>query len=200
MLKLLPNEQKPFHDFKCGEIYCVTPTFYSVNCCMCGEKVSFEDFPKHFQEFHLTQESEDHERDSLEKGDTCFSFKEAINSPDDFDIKSEYDFGAEESDTDVSDYQQLEEEKPIEFLEVRLPKLDKRRTRSFIPEVNATDADIEDRILKGEITRLSLSKKNQTLDTSITSDKESPFEISENKPSKSISIKKVSLIFLPQKC
>lgn len=66
MLKLL----KPcdiYDNFKCGEIFCKTPTVYNVTCSLCGSKMHLEQFASHFQVQHLTLAEEELSVEELEK-------------------------------------------------------------------------------------------------------------------------------------
>uniref|UniRef100_A0A1B0AN22 C2H2-type domain-containing protein n=1 Tax=Glossina palpalis gambiensis TaxID=67801 RepID=A0A1B0AN22_9MUSC len=66
MLKLL----KPcdiYDNFKCGEIFCKTPTVYNVTCSLCGSKMHLEQFASHFQVQHLTLAEEELNVEELER-------------------------------------------------------------------------------------------------------------------------------------
>uniref|UniRef100_A0A1A9X557 C2H2-type domain-containing protein n=1 Tax=Glossina brevipalpis TaxID=37001 RepID=A0A1A9X557_9MUSC len=66
MLKLL----KPcdiYDNFKCGEIFCKTPTVYNVTCSLCGSKMHLEQFASHFQVQHLTLAEEELNLEELKR-------------------------------------------------------------------------------------------------------------------------------------
>ncbi|XP_023164250.2 zinc finger protein 681 [Drosophila hydei] len=60
MIKLQPDFDRTYFNFRCGEVLCVSPTSYDVCCTLCGQQVPYEGFPQHFQQKHLTEtETED---------------------------------------------------------------------------------------------------------------------------------------------
>ncbi|EDW27591.1 GL20620 [Drosophila persimilis] len=37
-----------YHNFRCGEVLCNSPTSYDICCSLCGQRMPFGDFPQHF--------------------------------------------------------------------------------------------------------------------------------------------------------
>lgn len=67
MLKLAQPLVEAFHNFKCGEIFCISPSVYNVTCCLCATKMHLEQFPSHFQLQHLTLAEESINLEELER-------------------------------------------------------------------------------------------------------------------------------------
>lgn len=131
MLKLLPSGGNKFHNFKCGEIYCETPTSYYASCSLCGQRLLFEDFPDHFQKEHLSHE--DSQRWKTLHAAEDQSTEEKRAQPVDIGgtpIKSEHDIEAVESIPSVM--AQLDDEKPIDLMEVQLSEQDEDRKNIII--------------------------------------------------------------------
>ncbi|SPP88884.1 zinc finger protein 568 [Drosophila guanche] len=42
-----------YHNFRCGEVLCNSPTSYDICCSLCGQRQPFDDFPQHFRLHHL---------------------------------------------------------------------------------------------------------------------------------------------------
>ncbi|XP_064556148.1 zinc finger protein 721 [Drosophila montana] len=55
MIKLQPDFARPYFNFRCGEVLCVSPTNYDVCCALCGQRVPYAGFPQHFRRIHLTE-------------------------------------------------------------------------------------------------------------------------------------------------
>ncbi|EDW07943.2 zinc finger protein 251 [Drosophila mojavensis] len=66
MIKLQPDFDRSYFNFRCGEVFCVSPTNYDVSCALCGQQVPFEGFPQHFQLKHLTESEVDTETETEE--------------------------------------------------------------------------------------------------------------------------------------
>ena len=66
MLKVSLNASSQYHSFKCGDVFCIEPTAYSVQCCLCGIKIEFNDFPQHFLNNHLDVVKEENKLVPLE--------------------------------------------------------------------------------------------------------------------------------------
>ena len=45
---MLKTDITRFHNFKCGEVFCLAPQSYNVQCCLCGQKINFKEFIQHF--------------------------------------------------------------------------------------------------------------------------------------------------------
>lgn len=67
MLKVAQPINNNFHNFKCGEIFCISPAVYNVTCCLCATKMHLDQFPSHFQMQHLTLAEESINLEDLER-------------------------------------------------------------------------------------------------------------------------------------
>uniref|UniRef100_A0A1I8QBJ7 C2H2-type domain-containing protein n=1 Tax=Stomoxys calcitrans TaxID=35570 RepID=A0A1I8QBJ7_STOCA len=82
---------KPYNNFKCAEIYCMSPpAVFNVTCILCDEKLDFGQFVDHFQSQHLTLVEE-----SISLEDVLGSQDQQLTKDslltDDIDIKAEID-------------------------------------------------------------------------------------------------------------
>ncbi|XP_002023444.2 zinc finger protein 568 [Drosophila persimilis] len=48
-----------YHNFRCGEVLCNSPTSYDICCSLCGQRMPFGDFPQHFRLQHLGEAADD---------------------------------------------------------------------------------------------------------------------------------------------
>lgn len=118
MLKLAPPDTSKFHNFKCGEIYCLSSNNYNVACCLCGIKVEFEQFPQHFQDEHLTPKAEKDEKSTTDDAENIKVDVDPIKSEDEYlsDNGGEsVGFDAPDSDHD----EPLADEKPFDFVDLQ---------------------------------------------------------------------------------
>lgn len=119
MLKLLPPDTSKFHNFKCGEIFCLSSNNYNVACCLCGANVAFEQFPQHFQEEHLTPKPEKVEKPTLDTS-TSDSIKIDVDP-----IKSEEEYLSDHGEGSVgyeapdSEPEEVVDEKPFHFVDLQ---------------------------------------------------------------------------------
>ncbi|XP_017473822.1 PREDICTED: zinc finger protein 62 homolog [Rhagoletis zephyria] len=118
MLKLVPPDASKFHNFKCGEIYCLSSNTYNVACCLCGIKVEFEQFPQHFQDEHLTPKDEKVEKSTSNVSETIKVDVDPIKSEEEYlsdDGGESVGFDAPDSDPD----EPTVEEKPFDFVDLQ---------------------------------------------------------------------------------
>ncbi|XP_053949442.1 zinc finger protein 429-like [Anastrepha ludens] len=118
MLKLLPPDTSKFHNFKCGEIYCLSSNSYNVACCLCGINVEFERFPQHFQNEHLTPKPEKVEKSTPNAEETIKVDVDPIKSEDEDVSDNGGDsagFDGQDSDHDEA----VVDEKPFDFVDLQ---------------------------------------------------------------------------------
>ncbi|TMW53030.1 hypothetical protein DOY81_001893 [Sarcophaga bullata] len=120
MLKIAHPLVDAFHNFKCGEIFCVSPAVYNVTCCLCATKMHLEQFPSHFQIQHLTLAEESINLEELERKRNAKLAKD-VNLMDNIAIKEEDPVDdpikEEEIDEDDKSLQQLIRESENEELQ-----------------------------------------------------------------------------------
>ncbi|XP_046801917.1 zinc finger protein 107-like [Lucilia cuprina] len=116
MLKVAQPTSNAFHNFKCGEIFCVSPAVYNVTCCLCATKMHLDQFPSHFQMQHLTLAEESINLEELELKRRAKLAKDATlldnmaikeEDPEDDPIKQEDVADEQEVDEDDKSLQQL---------------------------------------------------------------------------------------------
>ncbi|XP_065365674.1 zinc finger protein 836 [Calliphora vicina] len=107
MLKVAQPTSSAFPNFKCGEIYCISPAVYNVNCCLCATKMHLEQFSSHFQMQHLTLAEESINLEELAKD---FTQLDNINTKENEPVEDPFKQDVEEKDVDEDDtsLQQLE--------------------------------------------------------------------------------------------
>ncbi|XP_004523585.1 zinc finger protein 195 [Ceratitis capitata] len=117
MLKLLPSDTSKYHNFKCGEIFCLSSNNYNVACCLCGSNVEFEEFPQHFQLQHLTPKAEKVEKPTLVTNETIKIDVDPIKSEDEY--VSDQGEGSISFEAPDSDIEPLADEKPFDFVDLQ---------------------------------------------------------------------------------
>lgn len=120
MLKIVQPLADAFHNFKCGEIFCISPSVYNVTCCLCATKMHLEQFPSHFQIQHLTLAEESINLEELKRKRNAKLAKD-VNLMDNIAIKEEDPVDdpikEEEIDEDDKSLQQLIRESENEELQ-----------------------------------------------------------------------------------
>ncbi|XP_037822017.1 zinc finger protein 836-like [Lucilia sericata] len=150
MLKVAQPTSNAFHNFKCGEIFCISPAVYNVTCCLCATKMHLDQFPSHFQMQHLTLAEESINLEELELKRRAKLAKDATlldnmaikeEDPEDDPIKQEDVAYEQDVDEDDKSLQQL-----LRETEKARGKQEKDQEEEFLEEAESEELNIGDKL------------------------------------------------------